>query len=133
MKLARIHENVISANLKGVAIHPHRWVLGNLAGGHIVLPAMPRAGHDVPVHDPLAQRPAPMQAGIVDGVELAAHIGKGNGFALHLKLPDRSRRDFVRLCCSRKPHLVFSLLRYRSYFAATQTSIASRAPPRPES
>src|SRR5260370_42628195 len=110
MKLDRIHENVTSAILKGVAIPPHRWVLGNLAGGHIVLPAMPRAAHEAPVPDPLAQRPAPMQAGIVDGVELAAHIGKGNGFALPLKLPDRSRRDFVRLRCSSKPHLVDSLL-----------------------
>src|SRR6266436_5675181 len=82
---------------------------------------MPRTSHDVPVHDPLAQRPAPMQAGIVDGIELAAHIGQGNGFALHLKLANRSRRDFIRLCSSRKRHLFITLLRYRLCAAPIQT------------
>src|SRR4029077_19235630 len=90
--LADIHENVFAANLNGVAIHAHCRVLANLAGGHIVLPAVPWTGYDVPVHHALAQGTAPMQAGIVDGIELAAYIGKGNGFALDLKLADRSRR-----------------------------------------
>src|SRR5260370_23704370 len=110
MDLASIHENILSANLEGVAIYPHRRILADLAGSHIVLPAVPRASHDVPIHDPFAQRPTPMEASIVDGIELAAHIGQSNCFALHLKLADRSRRDFIRLCCSCKPHLVVSFL-----------------------
>src|SRR2546429_6134759 len=50
----------------------------NLAGGHVVLPAMPRASHYVSVHNALAQWPATMEAGIVDGIELAADICQGD-------------------------------------------------------
>src|SRR5713101_7796753 len=109
-KLDCIDENVFSTNLQGVAVHPYGWILANLAGGHVILPAMPRASHFVSVHNTLAERPAAMHAGIVDGVELSAHIGQGNRLALHLKLSDRSRRDLVRFRCARKCHLVFSLL-----------------------
>src|SRR5207302_6815250 len=87
----------------------HRWVLADLTGRHVVLPPMPRASHNVLVHDALAQRPAAMQAGIVDSMELAPYIGQGNRFAFHLELSNRSRRDFVRLCCSRKRHLRWPL------------------------
>src|SRR5260370_28146035 len=104
-KLARIHKNVFPTNLHGVAIDPHRGILPDLAGGHVVLPPVPWAGHDLPVHYALAQRPTSVQAGIVDGVELAAYVAERNGLAFNLKLPDRSRRDFVPLCCSRKRHL----------------------------
>src|SRR5437660_1267612 len=105
-KLSSVHENVFSANLKTVAIYTHCRVLADLAGGNVVLPAVPRARNDSPVHDPLAQWPTAMQAGIVDGVKLAPHIGQGNRFALHLELSNRSRSDFIGLRCSRKRHRV---------------------------
>src|SRR6266581_2230491 len=104
-ELTGIHENVFSANLNGVAIHPHRWILPNLAGDNIILPAMPRTRHHISVHNTLPQRPATMQTGIVDGIELAAYICQGNCFALHLKLSDRSGRDLIRLRCSHERHL----------------------------
>src|SRR6266700_5030798 len=126
-RLASIHENIFAANLEGIAIHPHRWVLANLAGGHLVLPSLPRARSDFSVHDSLAQRPTPVQTGLVDGIELAAHIGHGNRFALHLVLSIRSRRDFIRLRCSSKRHLVFTLLRRRMYLANIQISAGSAA------
>src|SRR6266853_6382551 len=107
-KLADIDKNIFPPNLHSVAIHADRGVLPDLAGGHVVLPSVPRAGHDLPVHDALTERPAPVEAGIVDGIELATDIGQRNGFALNLKLPDRSRRDFIGLCCSRKRHLLLS-------------------------
>src|SRR6266852_1053355 len=107
-KLPGIDENIFSANFHSVAIHPYRRILPNLACGHVVLPPVPRAGHDLSVHDALAQRASPVQASIVDGIELATDIGQRNGFALNLKLPDRSRRDFIGLCCSRKRHLLLS-------------------------
>src|SRR6266478_4188993 len=69
---------------------------------------MPRTSQYVSVHNTLAQRPATMETGIVDGIELAADICQSNRFALHLKLSNRSRGDFIRLCCSRKRHLVFT-------------------------
>src|SRR2546425_12918029 len=70
-----IHKNIFSANLHSVAIHPHRRILPDLAGGHVVLPPMPGAGDDLPIHDPLAQWAPPVQAGVVDGIELATDIG----------------------------------------------------------
>src|SRR6266566_9930948 len=105
-RLAGIHENIFAANVDGIAIHPHRWVLANLAGRHVVLPSMPGTRYDFSVHDSLAQWPTPVQTGIVDSIELAAHIGHRNRFALHLELSNRSRRDFIRLRCSSKRHLV---------------------------
>src|SRR5258708_29512331 len=45
-----------------------------------------------------------MEECIVDGIERASDIGQRNGVALNLKRPDRSRRDFIGLCCSRKRH-----------------------------
>src|SRR5712664_2521648 len=130
--LPRIYKNIFPPNLYSIAIHSHRGILPDLAGGHVVLPPVPRAGHNLSVHYTLAQRPPSVQASIIDGVELAAYVGQRYGFALDLKLPDRSRRDFIRLCCSRKRHLVFTLLRYRSYFAPLQTSARSGAPARDE-
>src|SRR6266849_10293909 len=65
---------------------------------------MPGAGHHTAIHNPLPERPAPMQAGVVDCVEFAPHIGNRNRLAFHVKLPDRSRRDFIRLRCPRKRH-----------------------------
>src|SRR6267378_2921388 len=108
--LSRIHKNIFPTNLYSIAIHPHRGILPDLTGGHVVLPPVPWAGHNLCVHDALAQRSAPVQAGIVDGVELATHVGQRNGFALDLKLPDSSRTDLIRLRSSRKRHVVFSLL-----------------------
>src|ERR1700731_804409 len=93
---------------------------------------MPRASHYVSVHNTLAQRPATMEAGIVDGIELAPDICQSNRFALHLKLSNRSRSDFIRLCCSRKRHLVFTLLRYGLNFVPLQTSARSGSPARDE-
>src|ERR1700674_1795366 len=130
--LAGINENIFSTSFNGVAIHPHSWVLANLARGHVVLPAMPRASDYVSVHNTLAQWPATMEAGIVDGIELAADICQGNRFALHLKLSNRSRGDFIRLCYSRKRHLVFTLLRNGSNFVSLQTSARSGSPTRHE-
>ena len=88
---------------------------------------MPRAGHDLPVHDSLAERAPSVQAGIVDGVELATDIGQRNGLALDLKLPDRSRRDFIGLRCSSKRHLVFSLP-FRSDSVISVTFVLSTPP-----
>src|ERR1700694_3477524 len=91
---------------------------------------MPWASHFVSVHNSLAQRPAPMEACIVDGIELAGHICQGNRFALHLKLSDRSRCDFICFRCSRKRHLVFTLLRYRSYFSYLGSGVCATITPR---
>src|SRR5882757_1202017 len=108
--LTGIHEYVFAANLNLVAIHSHGWVLADLARSYVILPAVPRASDDVAVHYALPQWASSVQAGVVDGIELAADIGQGNRFALNMELPNRSRRDFICLCCARKRHRLLSLL-----------------------
>src|SRR6266446_4367688 len=127
--LSRIHKNIFPPNLYSIAIHSHRGILPDLASGHVVLPPVPWAGHNLCVHDALAQRSPPVQASIIDGVELATYVGQRNGFALDLKLPDRSRSDFIRLRRSRKRHLVFTLLRYRSLPIKSSTRSSSCTAP----
>src|SRR5260370_38897293 len=80
-KLSGLHKNIFSSNLHSVAIHTDRGVLPDLAGGHVVLPSMPRAGHDLPVHDTLTERSAPVEAGIDTGLEFATHMAHGIGVA----------------------------------------------------
>src|SRR6266481_9826842 len=104
--LAHVDENILPADLQGIVIHAHRRVLADFAGGHVVLPAVPGTSHYRSIHDSLSQGPTPVQTGIVDGVELAPNIGQGDGLALYLEFPDRSRRDFIRFRYSYKPHVV---------------------------
>src|SRR5207245_7141260 len=77
---------------------------------YVILPAVPGTGHQIPVHNALAQRPAPVQARIADRIILSADVGQGNCLALDLEFPNGPRGDLVRLGSSRKRHLFFSLL-----------------------
>src|SRR5882672_2804435 len=104
--LTGVNENIFTADLYAVAIHPHGWVLADFASSYVVLPPMPRAGHHVAVHHSLPQRPAPVQAGIVNGVELTANVRQGDRFALDLELANRSRCNLIRLRSPRKRHLL---------------------------
>src|SRR5437899_10863046 len=70
---------------------------------------MPGARHDVAVHQPLAECSAPVQAGIVNGVELTANVRQGDRFALDLELSNRSLTNLIRLRGPRKRHDPFSL------------------------
>src|SRR6266852_444455 len=107
--LTGVNENIFTPDFYAVAIHPYGWVLADFACRYIVLPPVPRAGHHVAVHHSLPQRPAPVQAGIVDGVELAANVRQGNRLALDLELSNRSWSKLIRLRCPRKRHCPFSL------------------------
>src|SRR5712691_1505733 len=69
---------------------------------------MPRAGHHVAVHNSLAKRPPAVQAGIVDGIELATNVRQGDRFTLDLELPDRPRSNLIRLRGPRKRHCILS-------------------------
>src|SRR5207245_8376357 len=95
--LAGIHKNVFTPDLDRIAIHAHRRVLLDLPRSDVILPAMPRAGHHRSVQDSLSQRPAPMQASVVDRVVFPPHVRQGYGFAFHLEFPYRSWRDLIRL------------------------------------
>jgi hypothetical protein len=49
-----------------------------------------------------------MQTGIIDRIEFAIDIGDGDSFAFHMKFPDRSRGDLVRLRSPHRRHLCLS-------------------------
>src|SRR6266571_5008163 len=95
--LPSIYEDVFAPDLDSIAIPSHRRVLLYLPRSHIILPAVPGTGNDIPLQNPLPERPTPMKAGIVDGIELAPDIGQRDGLAFHMKLTDRSGRDFIDL------------------------------------
>src|SRR5579859_1362014 len=87
-----VNEDFIASHFRGIAGYPHGWVLHNLAGSDVVLPAMPGTCHYLPVELSLAKRAAAVHAYIADGVELPFHIGQCHCFARDLKLVDGTRR-----------------------------------------
>src|SRR5260221_12668240 len=97
------NENIFTADFYAVAIHPHGWILADFASSYIVLPPMPGARHYVPIHYSLAQRPPAWQPGIADGIVLTTNVRQGDRLALSLEIPNRSRRNLIRLCTPRKP------------------------------
>src|SRR5690242_6573483 len=89
-----VNEDFVAPHFRGIAGYPHCWVLYNLAGSDVVLPAMPGTGHHLAVELSLAERASAMHAYIADGVELPLYIGERHRFALYLKLVDGARGDF---------------------------------------
>jgi hypothetical protein len=70
--------------------------LRDFPGGDIIFPAMPWARDDFIGKHSLTERPATMEASVVNGVEFAPYVCKRNGGAVELEFADGSRRDFVR-------------------------------------
>src|SRR5712691_1356918 len=91
---AHLDEDVFPSDLQRVAIYAHGWIPYDLPRGHVVLPAVPRAGDDISFQEALPERPTTVQTGVVDGVKHPSHVGEGNRLALHLELPDRARGNF---------------------------------------
>src|SRR5580698_3701182 len=65
---AQIDENFARPQLRRIAGHSHSRVLHRLATRHIELPRVPGACNNFTLEISLAQRPAPVQAGVIDGV-----------------------------------------------------------------
>jgi hypothetical protein len=66
---------------------------------------MPWASYNYSLEDSLSQRPAAVQACVVDCIELVPYISDGHGQAIDLKLTDRASRYFVFSRCTNKTHL----------------------------
>jgi hypothetical protein len=64
--LGVIDENIVPANLNRERFHAHSRVIDQFSRRHVVLPAMPRAGDDRSIQLAFAQRPAAMQAYVID-------------------------------------------------------------------
>src|SRR5712692_9849477 len=102
--LAEVHEDIFAAHLDRVGLHAHGGVYSHFSGGDVVLPAVPRAGDGFVFELTLAQRPAAVQAGVVDRVELAVHVGQRDGLAIHLEFADGPGGDFVFLRGTQESH-----------------------------
>jgi len=82
-----VHEKVLAANFRGVAIDPDRRILQHLPSGYVVLPAMPRAGDHVALQRALPEWASAMQAEIIDCVKFAADIGNSHRFTFNVEFP----------------------------------------------
>lgn len=102
--LTYIHENVLASHFGGVAIHASGGILNDLAGGDVVLPAMPGTSHDFAFERALSQRSTTVETDVADGENLSGNVCNSDCFALDLKLADRSRGQFAQLDGSNKSH-----------------------------
>src|ERR1700676_829200 len=66
---------------------------------------MPGAGDGLAVQCALPYGASPVEAGVVDGIELTLNIGDGQRLSIHLELPDRTGRDFILPRRTQKGHL----------------------------
>src|ERR1700686_2569837 len=105
LELARFNPDVLASNLKRVRLDSDRLIHDQLAGGHIVLPAVPRTGNGYSVEFTLTQGASPMQTGVIYRVELASYVSDSNGQAVYLKLANRARRNLIFSRCTHKTHL----------------------------
>src|SRR5262249_26245248 len=71
-------QNRPALELHLVALDTRGVVVEVGARGHVVLPAVPGAGHDGALELTFTERPAAVQAGVVDGVEGARPVEKGD-------------------------------------------------------
>src|SRR5438876_5783243 len=93
-------DSLLDGDQDRVALERHLVTLDALAlvhrvaaRGHVVLPAVPRAGDDHALELALPERPATVEAGVVDGVERAAHVEERDLLAARLDALARSGRD----------------------------------------
>src|SRR5262249_21706691 len=73
------------------------------AGSDVEFRIVPGAGDDLPHQCALTQRPTLMSAGVVDGVEAASHVEKGNAPSLGLHDLASPWRYVLRLCDFHQP------------------------------
>jgi hypothetical protein len=66
-----------------------------LAGSHVVLPAVPRAGQDAALEPAVTQRPAEVEAVRLDGVEAAFAVGERDLLVTGSNGSDISRRQVL--------------------------------------
>src|SRR5437867_129420 len=83
----------VALDLHLVALDALALVHRVAARGHVVLPAVPRAGDDHAVELALPERPAAVEAGVVHGVERTAHVEERDLLAARLDALARSGRD----------------------------------------
>src|SRR5580704_14965104 len=102
--LMDLDEYVIPFDFKRIALYSHGGICQGLPGSHVILPAVPGAGNNFSRQFALAERPAAMQASIIDGEELPFHIRDRHGSPVHLKLANRPSRNIILTSSPQKRH-----------------------------
>jgi len=100
--LTSINPNIVTTDFDSVGFNPYHLIHHQFTGGHVILPAVPGTGYGHSVEFPLPQRPASVQASVMDGVKLVSNIRDGKSQAVDLKFPDRTRWNFVLPCGAHK-------------------------------
>ena len=93
--LASVNPQIVAANLNDVRLHSNRLIHNQLTVRHVILPAVPGAGHGHAMELALTERAATVQAGVIDRVEFITHVSNGNRQAIYLKFAKCPRRDFI--------------------------------------
>ena len=86
--LTRFDPEIFTPHFNRIGFDGHSLVRDQFSGRNVVLPTVPWAGYRNSLKKPLAERPASVEAGIVDGIELIADIGDRDCEAIHLELPN---------------------------------------------
>jgi hypothetical protein len=68
--LAEVDENFVASNFDRIAVDAHAAVRNDLASGDVILPSMPRAGHDLSFELAFTERAGLVQAYAIDSVKL---------------------------------------------------------------
>ncbi len=102
--LTDVDVKVLAADLDRVAVDAHRVTLDQLAGGHVILPKVPRAGDGGAVELAFSERAALMGAYAIDSMELTANVGDCDCLAAYLKLVNLAKRYVLGSGCTHKSH-----------------------------
>src|ERR1700730_8502187 len=102
--LAGVHPKVVAAHFDYVGFDAYRLIHHQLTGGYVILPAVPGTRNRDSMEFSLPQRSSPVQASVMDGVELVANVRYSQSQAINLKFADGPCGDVVFPCGAHKGH-----------------------------
>src|SRR4029077_12934112 len=94
-KLTSFNPKVLAPDFNIVSLDPDGLVHDKLAGGHIILPSVPRAGNRDSLELTLAKRASAVQTRVIDCVKLVSYVRDSHSQAVDLKFTNRTRRDLI--------------------------------------
>src|SRR5579863_6784229 len=105
-ELTRFNPKILAPYLNRIRLDPDGLIHNQFTRSHVVLPSVPGAGDCDSLKLPLSQGTAPMQTSVIHCVELVSYVSDSLGQPIHLKLADRTCRNFIY---SRRSHKTHSL------------------------
>src|SRR5579863_5723349 len=93
--LARFNPEVLAPHFDRVGFDADGRIHDQLAGGYVILPAMPGAGDSNALKLALAEGASAVQAGVIDGVELVSYVCDSDCQPVNLELADRAGWNLI--------------------------------------